>query len=151
MLKLQITKAVILATLSIALPARGADLARASDAAFRNMSTDLDSIEAGEGADAAAEEIARAREWIADGRSLLREGKFRKAAVLAERLPLQLELIRVLVVSAQAIAEATGIERDVLDMERELRVLQVRHRRLALVRDGGVLTGAFPPATGRKK
>ncbi len=151
MLRLRITKSVMLATLLIALPGHGADLARASDAAFRKTISDLDSIEAGEGVGAAAEEISQTREWIADGQSLLREGRFKKAAVLAERLPMQLELIRVLVVSAEAIKKATGIEREILEMERELRVLEARHRRLTLARDGGVMTGAFPPATGRKK
>jgi len=131
-------------------PVLASDFGKLSRAAFKRSSTDLDEIEAEEGARAAAAEIAVARKWIEDGRLFLREGRMKKAAVLAEKLPAQIELIRVIVAAGLVAAEATGVEKEILLKKKTLIELKARLDRLMLQRRGVDARSAEPSAKGAK-
>ncbi len=131
-------------------PVLASDLGKLSSAAFKRLSTDLDEIETDEGAHTAAAEIAVARKWIEDGRLLLREGRMRKAAVLAEKLPAQIELIRVIVMAGLVAAEAKSVEKELLLKRKIVIELKARLDRLILLRRGVDAKNVEPPAKGAK-
>ncbi|MCP4674214.1 MAG: hypothetical protein GY854_01575 [Deltaproteobacteria bacterium] len=117
-------------------PTLASDLGKLSRAAFKQLSADLDEIEAEDGARAAAAEIAVARKWIEDGRLFLRDGRMKKAAVLAEKLPAQIGLIRVIVTAGLVAAEAMSVEKEVLLKKKSVLELKARLDRLMLQRRG---------------
>jgi hypothetical protein len=128
----------------------GADLAKLSHAAFRGFSSELDKTEKLEHAVYATGEISIARKCIEDGGLLLRDGRVRKAAIIAERLPIQLELIRVLVAAAGVLEEAKNVELETVQLERELLRLKTKYDRLSLQFYGKGASGSVPP-TGAGK
>ncbi|MCP4599642.1 MAG: hypothetical protein GY847_03730 [Proteobacteria bacterium] len=126
-------------------PVQASDLDGLSDASFGRLSSQLDDIELREGAESAAAEIAIARQWIENGRLLLREGSVRKAATIAERLPSQLELVRVLVTAGAALIKAEGVGQEIYQMKSKLVRLKARYNRLMLQKNGARVSNAFPP------
>ncbi len=129
-------------------PVQAGDLAKLSDAAFRRVNVELEKIEKDKGAEAATAEIAIARQWIEQGRLLLREGRVRKAAVVAERFPTELALIRALVAAGAAQDETRRVEEEIHDARNALRRIKSRYNRLVLKIQGAAHTNAFPPKKG---
>ena len=95
----------------------------------------------------ALDEIAVAKRFIEHGKLLLRAGHTRKAALYAERLHIQIELIRALVAATVVAGAAKAAEGDVIRLQDELDILKERYRSLFLELHGEELTGAFPPIT----
>jgi hypothetical protein len=119
-----------------------ADTRRAS---LKEILNELDVLEARDGSRAAAAEIELARSWIAEAGDLRRKGRLRAAAVLRERLPSQLELVRVLVSAGETIEKVEGVERENLALEADIRKLRARKARLVARVDGAAASGAYPP------
>ena len=122
----------------------GGDLLKESAAALRRASAQLERIEQREDAHVVAGEIKVAKTWIEKGFALLREGKHRRAAILAERLPAQMNLI-LAILSAWAVQqEAVRAQEELDELERKLKLVQLRYDRLLLKRKGTGLTLAYP-------
>jgi hypothetical protein len=119
-------------------------LAQLSAAAFARFGKELDGIEKSKGADAAQFEIVTARKWIEDGKRLLGAGRKKKAAVYAERLPSQLDLVRVLVTTGLSLKECEKLEQEAAIISQDLKILTAKHNRLILRVHGTALTDAFP-------
>ncbi len=130
---------------------QAANLTGLNSASFERLGSLLDEFDKMKGAQAAAAEIAVARVWIENGRLLLREGSVRKAATIAERLPAQLELIRVLIATGAAVIEAELAEQEIGEMEKEILLVKVRYNRLMLQKNGARVSGAFPPVEGKDR
>ena len=90
-------------------------------------------------------EIALLEGCIEEAREALAARRHRRAAVLAERLPRQLALIRALLALAEEEARLRGLEDEAGELRRELAVLRGRLDRMALRRKGTAATGAYPP------
>jgi len=128
--------------------AEAGDLAKLSDGAFRRLNAELDKIETEKGAAAAKGEIVVARQWIEQGRLLLLEGRVRKAAQVAERLPQELELIRILVATGAALEDAKVVEEELHAAATLLGNLKARYNRLILRIHGAEHTNASPQKKG---
>ncbi len=124
--------------------ARGGDLLKESAAALRRASAQLEKIEQREDAHVVAGEINVAKAWIEKGFALLREGRRRPAAILAERLPAQINLIRAILSAWAVQEEAARVQEDLDELERKLKLVQSRYDRLLLLRKGANLTLAYP-------
>jgi hypothetical protein len=133
--------------LTIAFPSRlqSSDLGRSADTRFQQAAKALEEIEARTESAIAAGEIAVAKRWIEDGRLLIESGKIEKAAQIAERLPFQLDLIRIVIATGLAMEEAKQVEKEVFELEQELKVLKARRDRLLLEKLGPKISNAFPP------
>jgi hypothetical protein len=90
-------------------------------------------------------EIALLESWIEETRGALAARKARKAAMLAERLPRQLALIRALLALAEDEARALELEAEAGRLRDELAALGGRLERRASGRSGGSATWAYPP------
>lgn len=136
------------ALLVASLAAPGDSLLKEAAAEFRRAGAELEEIEQQEGAEVAAGEIALARRWIDEGFALLRREAERRAAVLAERLPVQLILIRAVLAAheAEELAEQEG--REAHELSRQLARLKARYDRLVLEHRGAQATDAFPRREG---
>jgi len=120
-------------------------------AAFKKWTSQIDQLEKELSSETAAGEIAVARQWIREGQLLLREGKVKNAALIAERLAPQVELIRVVVTTGMASKEALSVEAEVETLEKALLGLKSRYDRLIL-RHGEAKTAiASPPAQKKKQ
>ena len=135
-----------LSTLSVVAP--GDSVLKKAAAEFRRAGADLDQIEEREGAEVAAGEIAVARRWIEEGFSLLRRGEEQHAAVLAERLPFQLRLIRAVLAARAAEEKAEQEERETVEARAELKRVRARYDRLVLKYQGAGATDAYPRKDG---
>jgi primosomal protein N'' len=122
----------------------GGDLLRESAAALRRASAQLERIEQREDAHVVAGEIKVAKTWIERGFALLGKGRHRRAAILAERLPAQMSLIRAILSAWAAQQEAVRAQEDLDELERKLKLVQIRYDRLLLLRKGANLTLAYP-------
>jgi hypothetical protein len=120
------------------------DLKQLSASVFDSSEQEIDKIAKSRTSVEAEEEIAVAKRFIEHGKLLLRAGHTRKAAVYAERLHVQLELIRALVAAAAAAETTAAAKGDVLRLEQRLSSLKQRYRRLYLKVHGEALTDAFP-------
>ncbi len=129
-------------------PVQAGDLAKLSDGAFRRLNAELNKIETEKGATAAKGEIVVAEQWIEQGRLLLREGRVRKAAIVAERLPTELALIRILVAAGAALEDVRGVEEEIHTASLALRNIKARYNRLMLRIHGAEHTNAFPLKIG---
>ncbi|MBW2278150.1 MAG: hypothetical protein JRF63_11695 [Deltaproteobacteria bacterium] len=138
----------IAALLTLSVVAPGDSLLKKAAAEFRRAGADLDEIEEREGAEVAAGEIALARRWIDEGFSLLRTGEQRAAAVFAERLPIQLTLIRTVLAAREAEEKAEREEREATDSRDKLKLLRARYDRLVLKYRGAEATDAYPRKKG---
>jgi hypothetical protein len=130
-------------SLAFSIPAFSSNRTALSDAAFKSFSSHLDSIEKGKHAAAAMAEIAVARKMIKDGRLLFREGSLRKSAIIAERLPVQITLIKALIGIEIALHDAEHIESELRAMRRYIEILQVRYTE--------ILSKIHPARRGEKK
>ena len=90
-------------------------------------------------------EIALLENWIEETRGALASRKHRRAAVLAERLPRQLALIRALLALAEEEALVLELEQQADGLRDELAALRGRLDRRESRRSGGAATWAFPP------
>jgi len=131
-----------LLTLSLAAP--GDSVLKKAAAEFRRAGADLDAIEQREGAEVAAGEIALARRWIEEGFALLRQGEERRAAVLAERLPVQLTLIRAVLAAREAEDRAEAEEQALVELSERLALLRARYDRLLIEHRGAQASDAYP-------
>jgi hypothetical protein len=122
----------------------GGDLFKESAAGFRRASAQLERIEKREDAHVVAGEIEVAKTWIERGFALLREGRHRPAAILAERLPAQINLIRAILSAWAVQEEVVRAQEDLDELERKLKLVQIRYDRLLLLRKGANLTLAYP-------
>jgi hypothetical protein len=129
---------------SVAANVPGGGLLKKAAGEFRRSGTELDRIEEREGAEVAAGEIALARRWIEEGFALLKKGHERQAAVLAERLPVQLNLIRAMLASRLAEVEADREEAEAHELGKSLERLKARYDRLVLLHRGAEASNAFP-------
>jgi hypothetical protein len=129
---------------SLAADAPGGGLLKKAAAEFRRSGAELDRIEEREGTEVAAGEIALARRWIEEGFALLKKGRERRAAVLAERLPVQLNLIRAILASRAAEVEADREEAEAHELGKRLALLRARYDRLVLLHRGAEATNAYP-------
>ena len=100
------------------------------DRAFAEFALELDRIEAGRHIGTAMAEIKVARKMIGDGKLLFSEGSLRKSAIIVERLPVQITLIRVLISVEAALHDAKKIEHDLRVMRRSLELFQARHTKM---------------------
>jgi hypothetical protein len=133
-----------LALVAVAAIASGDSLLKQAAAEFRRSGAELDKIEEREGAQVAAGEIALARRWIEEGFQLLKGGHEQRAAVLAERLPVQLTLIRAVLAAREAENAADKEEREAHQLRKRMDLLQSRYDRLVLKYRGAQATDAFP-------
>jgi hypothetical protein len=139
-----VTVACTCALVALAVAAPGDSLLKKAAAEFRRAGADLDKIEQREGAEVAAGEIALARRWIEDGFALLRSGEEKQAAVLAERLPVQLTLIRAVLAAREAEEKAEQEERAADGLREKLELLRARYDRLVLDYRGAEASDAYP-------
>ncbi len=100
------------------------------DRAFAKFTLELDRIETRRHIGTAMAEIQVARKMIADGRLLFREGSIRKSAIIVERLPVQITLIRAIIGAEAALHDAKKIEHDLRVMRRSLELFQARHTKM---------------------
>jgi hypothetical protein len=100
------------------------------DRAFAEFTLELDRIEGGKHIGTAMAEIEVARKMIGDGRLLFREGSIRKSAIIVERLPVQITLIRAIIGAEAALHDAKKIEHDLRVMRRSLELFQARHTKM---------------------
>ena len=136
--------ACTLALVMLALAAPGDSLLKKAAAEFRRAAADLDDIEQREGAEVAAGEIALARLWIEEGFALLRSGEEKRAAMIAERLPVQLILIRAVLAAREAEEKAEQEEGATSDLREKLKLLEARYDRLVLKYRGAEASDAYP-------
>jgi len=134
----------IAALLTLSFVAPGDSMLKRAAAEFRRAGADLDDIEGREGAEVAAGEIALARRWIEEGFAHLRRGEDQQASVLAERLPIQLNLIRAVLAAREAELKAEQQEREVAESRSELKLMRARYDRLVLKYRGAEATDAYP-------
>ncbi|MDJ0764797.1 MAG: hypothetical protein QNJ97_17585 [Myxococcota bacterium] len=126
-------------------PVAASDLGALSDALFEKFSVEVAEIEKKKGASAAAGELVVAKQWIVDGRLFLREGRIKKAATIAERLPGQIALVRLLVDIGQIMAETEEHARTNQALGQALAIAKGRYDRLLLNVQGRKATDALPP------
>lgn len=124
--------------------ALGGSLLKRTAAELRRSGAELDKIEGREGAEVAAGEIALARRWIEEGFALLGRGRERRAAKLAERLPVQLRLIRTILAARQVEEQAESAERKIHADAERLILLRARYDRLLIKHRGAAATNAYP-------
>ncbi len=141
----------ILVALAMAPWARADNLKRLSDAAFFELEIAIGQLETRTDSPAIEQEIENARRQILHGKLLLRAGRTKKAAEYAERLQVQVELIRALVSASEAVHEYDDVQREILDMESKLRVLRYRLNRLSLEMTRNKVDGDAQPADGNAK
>ncbi len=91
---------------------------------------EISAMTARDQAKAADAEIGVARKWIDDGRRRIRLGRKKKAALVEERLAVQMKLIRVLVAAETARVEAERIAAQADAVEQELVALRAQLMRL---------------------
>lgn len=127
------------------------NLKQLSDAAFDELEIVIGQLETRTDAPAIQQEIEDARRQIVHGKLLLRAGRTKKAAEYAERLQVQVELIRALVSAAEAVHEHDAVQREILDMESKLQVLRYRLNRLRLEMASDNIEGDAPSAHGNKE
>ncbi len=139
-LGLLLAAAVVLCTSS----GHAGRLLRETAARLRQAEAQLEKLEKEDGALGAKAELQIARDWVKEGFELLRKGKTRKAAVLAERLPAQMVLVRSVMVAAKVEADAKAAEARLQEMEIRARLLRDRYDRLIIRRDGAAATLAYP-------
>ena len=100
------------------------------DRAFAEFTLELDRIEGGKHIGTAMAEIEVARKMIGDGRLLFREGSIRKSAIIVERLPVQITLIRAIIGAEAALHNAKKIEHELRVMRRSLKLFQALHKKM---------------------
>jgi hypothetical protein len=135
---------MLVLAISFPIEAQSSDLGESAKVRFEKASKALDDIEKAEGGAAAAGEIAVARKWIEDGKRLLESGKIKRAVQIAERLPFELDLIRLLVATGLAVEEARQMEQQVFWLEQGLKILKAKRDRLLLEKNGARISDAFP-------
>lgn len=123
-------------------------LARETAASLRRSAAALADLEKADDAGLAEAEIERAREWLEEGSKLLRAGKIRPAATLAQRLPSQLILIRAVIAAQKVARKAEALEEKVLELEARLKKARAIYDRLVIRRDGADATLAYPRKGG---
>ena len=128
--------------------AEAENLKRLSDVAFHDFEAIIAELEGSEQPKAIGGEIAVAKKLVTHGKLLLRAGRTKKAAVFAERLQFQIELIRAMIAASDAIQELHRTEDAILNMEMQLKMLKSRMNRLRLEVEGAKVTGAFPALSG---
>ena len=133
-----------IAVFGLATPAGGDELHKRATAEFRRAGAELDAIEEGAGAEAVDAEVMLARKWIEDGFTLLKAGERDRAAALAERLPLQLTLIRAMLVVRELEIRAERVEQALIEADQLLSLLKLRYDRLIIERRGAAMTNAYP-------
>ena len=106
------------------------DVKRLSLDVFQSAEEAIERIEKDPDAAAAKEAIAVAKGFIENGNLLFRAGHTRKAALYAERLQLQMELIRAIVAAKAADRAAAAANAEVLELKNELKSLRARYQRI---------------------
>jgi len=119
--------------------------ARRAAAQIERAAADLAVLAEHPFADAARGEIELLETWIEDAGNAVAAGKQRRAAILAERLPLQAALVRALLALAEERERNRELEERAGELRRELAVLRGRLDRLDLRRLGRFATWAHPP------
>lgn len=124
------------------------------DRAFAEFTLELDRIEGGKHIGTAMAEIEVARKMIGDGKLLFRAGSIRKSAIIVERLPVQITLIRAIIGAEAALHNAKKIEHDLRVMakriEHDLRVMR-RSLELFQARHTKMLSKLPPDRKGEEK
>lgn len=119
--------------------------ARRAAAEVARAEVELERLAGDPRADAARGEIVLLEGWTDEARKALGRREHRRAAVLAERLPRQVSLIRALLALAEEEARARRLEDEAARLRLDLAVQRARLDRLALRRSGRAATSAFPP------
>lgn len=144
--RLALTIICIFYSYSASVPVFAQDLAVLSSATFQRWSGEIDQLERDHTpVDPAAREIVVARQWIEEGLILLGEGKIKNAALIAERMPLQVELIRVLLATGTLLERARSVEDEVADLGKTLLRLKTRYDRLILSKNEPEKGDMTPP------
>lgn len=121
------------------------DTPRRAAAEVQRAESELEELSRHPLAAAARGGIALLERWIDEARGALAARKHRRAAVLAERLPRQLALVRALLALAEDEARLRELEGEIERLRGELSVLRARLERRESRRVGGAATGAYPP------
>ena len=124
--------------------AQADSLRKLSDVAFQQIEDTITEIESKTESQAIIQEISVARRLVKHGKLLLRAGRTKKAAVFAERLQFQIELIRALLAASNAVVELATLEREILEMELKLKMLKDRLHRLMLETGDAKVPGSMP-------
>lgn len=111
-------------------------------AEIERVDVEIRKIEADEQSKAAAGEIAVARLWIEQARSLMKRGEVEKAAVFAERLSAQLVLLRAMIAAGSVLKKAEELERTLFAKEQQLKLLKAGYDRLWLRKNGAKVIDA---------
>jgi hypothetical protein len=115
---------------------------RLSAEVFLSSQDAIEQIEKDPNAAAAKEEIAVAKGYVENGNLLFRAGHTKKAALYAERLQLQMELIRAIVAARAADRAVAAAGAEIRDLVNEVTSLRARYQRmLQMTEDRGA-----PPA-----
>ena len=147
---LEVAVSVIVLGCLFSMQGFASDRAGLSDAAFGRFASELERIENGKHAAAAIVEIGIAKKLVKDGRLLFREGSIRTSAIIAERLPAQIELIRALIVAETASHDAVRMEREVRDMKLSLDILRKRYNKILSRLTPAVASAVRPLERGEK-
>jgi len=142
------TSAVLAIALTALAPAAlaGPRARRVASALIRSESS-LQEISAAEDASALGAELTLAQRWLDDARSALRDGRDKRAEMLAQRLDAQIALLRAMLSAAGAETRADAAERAALALADRISELETRYDALALEARGAQLTSAFPEKT----
>jgi hypothetical protein len=144
-MKRTLTGAVLLSlSLSLSWEAAAGERARETAAVLDGVERSLRRLAGHEHAEAASGEIELAEKWIEEAGEALGEGRNRRAAILAERLGPQLDLVRAVLDAAGIAAEAERAERELAELEAELNRLRDMIARLTIAREGARLSDAYP-------
>ncbi|MFO8070872.1 MAG: hypothetical protein R6V85_03260 [Polyangia bacterium] len=140
-----LTGALLLSfSLSLSWNAAAGERARETATVLDGIERSLRRLAGHEHAEAASGEIDLAEKWTAEAREALGEGRDRRAAILAERLEPQLDLVRAVLDAAGIAAEAERAELELAELEAELNRLRDMIARLTIAREGVRLTDAYP-------
>jgi hypothetical protein len=106
------------------------DVKHLSVEVFQSSEEAIVQIEKDPDAAAAKEEIAVAKGFVENGNLLFRAGHTKKAALYAERLQLQMELIRAIIAAKAADRAEAAANAEILELENELKSLRARYQRM---------------------
>lgn len=136
---------VILTLLAIGAAIEAGDLGKLSQNTFDSVAVELRTIEKMADASVAREELAVARQYIERGVLLLKGGYIREAAIYAERLNLQVELVRALIAEVVAARKANEVALEIRRLTAEMnRLKQQRQQLLMKVQDMNTGVAAAP-------
>jgi len=120
------------------------DLKVPGNLTFEKFENEIKTIEKSDNAIAVAGEIAIAKRWIEQGKLLLSAGHSKKSALYAERLKIQLKLIRITIEVFISKNRNETIEQETNELLSKLKSKKNRLNRLLIRLNGAKLSSAFP-------